>query len=411
MEAIIHNKYVNVKTYNFLLQMVLFAGLFLMPFVFWPWARVAYEIPRVWFVCRWIEILLILGLFGFFFKKTVNEPNRLLILTTVFFVVIIITSLLGSDWQKSLWGNYYREDGIVTYFHLFALVVFIALYWEDSWKKVAAYGISLGSLLTSLWSVYLGYRLNILKQMNVPNWQGAIGGFFNQPNFLAGYLLISFPFLFYLLKNSKSKTEQIFWGSALVIQAAAVGLTFSWAAFFGLIIFCLLLVILFTNNGTKRLGGTITLIVFLLIILTFYLRSLTKKGFVAESRTRIYTKVFLGALKRPFFGWGWANVDYTFEAVDWPMKFGRDVYVDKAHSIILEVFATTGILGLVIYLVVISYLLKILWLRIKKDPENRLWWKTLLMVLIIYLFHSQTNVISIGEEIFFWIVLGIASSS
>jgi hypothetical protein len=36
-----------------------------------------------------------------------------------------------------------------------------------------------------------------------------------------------------------------------------------------------------------------------------------------------------------------------------------------------------------------------------KDP----WSSTLLIVLLVYLFHSQTNVISIGEEVIFWLVV------
>lgn len=410
MAPIVQNKLKNVKTYNLLVQLVLLGGLFLMPFIFWPWAEVAYEVPRVWFICRWIEILLILGLFSQFFQKTTTQPNKKLISSVIiFFIVMISASVLGIDWQKSLWGNYYREDGLLTYLHLVSLFIFLSLYWKNSWKKAVLYVICLGSFLSSLWSTYLGFRLFVLKDATTHNWQGTIGGFFNQPNFLAGYLLVTLPFLIYFYEKSLLKKDKILWLGAISLQIIAIILTYSWAGVMGIFIILIINNLLFSQNKLKKYLSLIILVVILTgIIFTYF--SYREKSFVAESRSRIYTKVFLGALKRPFLGWGWANVDYAFQEVAWPIEFDHDIYVDKAHSMILEVFATTGIVGLIIYLLMIFYLLKTIWSRIKKDSNDWLWWKTLLMVVIIYLFHSQTNVISIAEETLFWITLGITAS-
>lgn len=126
-----------------------------------------------------------------------------------------------------------------------------------------------------------------------------------------------------------------------------------------------------------------------------------------QDRERIYRKVFIGALKRPVFGWGWANVDYAFESNDWPIKVYHDVYVDKAHSEILEVLVTTGIPGLLIYLSLLIIFVKELIVKYKKS-RDKLWNFTLISGVVLYLFHSQTNVISIMEEIVFWLILGIA---
>jgi O-antigen ligase len=138
-------------------------------------------------------------------------------------------------------------------------------------------------------------------------------------------------------------------------------------------------------------------------------------GFLPEGRPRILTKVFLGALNRPILGWGWANVDYAFKKVPYPIYFQNDIYLDKAHSHLLEIFTTTGFIGLAIYLTIICYLLKIIWRKIKyyavmKDQESIYWQQTLFLVLLLFLFHSQTNVISIAEEIYFWLVAGIVTS-
>ena len=130
------------------------------------------------------------------------------------------------------------------------------------------------------------------------------------------------------------------------------------------------------------------------------------QSFIAEGRMRIYRNIFTGALKRPLFGYGWANVDSAFESSVWPLKFNNDVYVDKAHSEFLEIFATTGIPGLIIYLILIGSVLIKLW-KSHKTSTDKDWEITLISILILYLFHSQTNVISITEQIIFWIIIGV----
>ena len=71
----------NVNTYR-LFQFYLVIGLFVLPFVYWPWAAIPYEIPRVWFVQRWIEGLGILGCIisfkqsnNFSFINVTNTPE------------------------------------------------------------------------------------------------------------------------------------------------------------------------------------------------------------------------------------------------------------------------------------------------------------------------------------------------
>ena len=43
---------------NAMIKAAFIFGLFILPFVFWPKAFVPYEIPRVWFLTRWVELLI-----------------------------------------------------------------------------------------------------------------------------------------------------------------------------------------------------------------------------------------------------------------------------------------------------------------------------------------------------------------
>ncbi|MBX4205730.1 hypothetical protein KW795_00865, partial [Candidatus Microgenomates bacterium] len=86
------------------------------------------------------------------------------------------------------------------------------------------------------------------------------------------------------------------------------------------------------------------------------------------------------------------------------IKIYHDVYVDKAHSNILESFATTGLVGLSSYIILLFVIGLTLFnrYRIQKDDWNKL----LFFVFLMYLYHSQTNITSIAEEIVFWFIVG-----
>ncbi len=202
--------------------------------------------------------------------------------------------------------------------------------------------------------------------------------------------------------------QRIFFFFSVIMQITAIAFTKSWGALLG--IGLLVVLFKFTHVIFQKRRMVIVGLIFLVIAsIGIWGRLQTEKGFVAESRERIFHKVFTAGLHKPILGWGWANADYAFESVVWPIPLRFDVYVDKAHSTILEVFATTGLLGLILYLTILFRTLKVLVHNLKsKNKVNYLWYETLLIAFILYLFHSQTNVISIGEEVFFWIILGIA---
>jgi O-antigen ligase len=197
--------------------------------------------------------------------------------------------------------------------------------------------------------------------------------------------------------------------TGLVIQIPAIILTGAISSILTLIVFAFIYLLFFQKRIAKFLLIPLT-VIFLLILFFwsknyFYIKNSTTLSY--ESRERIFQNVIRGAVKKPVLGYGWANVDYAFNAGNWPIKFVNDVYVDKAHSEILEVLVTTGVPGLTIYLSVLYIFVKTLIVKYQKS-KDKIWNFTLLSIVILYLFHSQTNVISICEEIIFWLVLGIA---
>lgn len=388
------------KYYKYIPQVFFLAGLLIIPFFYLPNSSVPFEVPKVWFFNRWVEAIVISGLiFSAPTMKKNKSDTLLVILLTLFLSTILLTSLMGADIQKSFLGNYYRSDGLLTLFHLASLFFFIILFVKDKWLKPMLISISVSAIGISFWVLIDAFRFYMLNNVSIYNWGGALAVSFGNPNFLSGFLLIALPFTAYLICVEKKKYYYL----GLIVQISAMLLTFARAGIFGILVFFSLWYLM-----SKKVKPAIIVLAAIVFILTatyvFRNDTMYESGvLVSESRQRIYTKGYMAFLKRPIKGWGWANFDYAFDSIDWPLRVENDVYVDKAHSAFLEVLVTSGLFGLVFYLAFIGRSIKIL-----KNSKNVIS-KYLLMSLVLFLFHSQINVISVSEEIIFWIITGVSA--
>jgi O-antigen ligase len=385
------------------------AGLFILPLVFWPSASLVFEVPKVWFFSVWISTLAALTLL--YFQKTDFLLNKKIVqLLLIYLTIVLVTAFIGINWQRSFLGNYFRRDGINTLFLLMALTFLVNYFWQDKWVKSLAQILTISGFLVSLITVNQAILFYLFK-INLYVWEGSFGGPFGQPVFLVGYLLINLPLVIYqLFTQPKKKLTTVI----LMTNLLALFLTYSWTAMFGLLILAGEYFWVFGKESfSLKTFFTIGLLIILFSLYFFYNQRLFARmevSFIAEARPRIYTKIFLGYLKKPILGWGWANVDKAFSAVDYPFKTEVDVYVDKAHSHFLEILTTAGVFGLLAYFALIFYCLKQLAVKIQQSQkELRFFYQTLLITFLFFIIHSQTNIISISEEIYFWLVLGIAT--
>lgn len=355
-------------------------GLFISPFVFWPWAKIPYEIPRIWFINRWLELLGLVTLMGLFRNRpiVVNSKidSKLLGLVLSFFVWAAIASLIGVNFPKSVFGNSYRGDGLFTLAHLVGLFLFTTLFWRPSWQKPVFHALAVGSLAVSLLAIF-GRTT------------------FGQPNFLAGYLTVTLPFVWETFRNKWSKI-------AVGLPIAATIVAKSWGGLMGIMIFFTYLIGKKVSRPQQLIGVSALSVAIIFAGVYFWhtvwSRPYWSREFIPESRERIIRSVLNGARQRPLVGWGWANVDYAFESNPWPFKFERDIYLDKAHATILEILATTGIIGLTIYTCLIA---RGVWLARRT---------AVFAPLVLYLVYSQTNITSVAAEVIFWLTLGLAAS-
>lgn len=366
------------------LHLVYLLGLFLLPFIFWPWSVTPFEIPRVWIFQRWVELLVILIII---FRKKVtlrfHIPIYASILLLFFTLSLILSSILGADFLKSIEGNYYRGDGLMTFIHILTFFLITNLLVDKQFLPIVLKSIACSSILLSLFTV------GTYIQTGYP-----ASTFFGNSRFLAVYLAVTLP----VLLSFSGKFRYI----SMFLQVAAIVSTFSLGGFVGVGLAIAGFLLWKEKTSPKRF--LIVTLLTILVVSVLYFAFDKRQQLSFESRNRIFNKGFIAWQQRPLLGWGMANFDYAFENADWPVKTEYDVYVDKAHSTLLEILVTSGILSFILYICFNLQILKSIVISRKLSVI------IVSQMIILYWVLSQTNIISISTEVLYWFAAAILLS-
>lgn len=349
-----------------------------------------YEMARVWIVRLGPVVLWMFGAAEIWRKGI--KINRLGALMKRALFLGVWTSLLwwsltiGPDPWKSYWGNYLRGDGIFTFFGFGLLSLWLVYFWENKWLDILCWVVVMGGIIQVFGELS---SCSELTKLDCSGWMGS-------SILVAGLLTMVVPFWNRLYRASMGK-RKIGLVVAGVLLTIGLVLTGTWMAVVGVFL------IVFGVIKIKKYLMILLAILFVVLAGWSWWGQQTGTGFVAESRQRIWTKGLLAVTKKPFLGWGLANFDYAFEAVEWPIKFNNDVVVDKAHNEVLEYLVTGGITSLLFYFWTWALIFGGIY---KLNREKNFF----LSVCIIYIFVSSVNVIPIGVQFVYWWLMGILIS-
>lgn len=349
-----------------------------------------YEVGKTVWLQWWVKFLT-LGLWGKiilnpqhaelkFFSKKISFSLGLLLL------IVFLAAALGVNWPQSWFGNYYRGDGLITWIHLVALSFLSSWLLSKDAVKILLPTAAITAGVILIIRIYLPTFFNLL----------VIG--FGNNNINAGFLVVITPLVMFGLRKLHWSMS---WFACVVLLITAVYLQ-AWGAVLSLGLFLLMRWWLKDQRRRKWVIALPAIVLFGGLLGVMSWQPANNSNYT-ESRSRLIHKLMLAVGKRPALGWGWANVDTAFESVDWPIAVGHEVYVDKAHSELLEMIVVSGIFGLGAYLLFLgfSYREIIISNRLKSD-----WGQALFLVCLLYFFHSQTNIVSVAESAVFWISLG-----
>ena len=419
------------------LKILLLLNLFLIPLL-GSTGDFGYEQIKVVFFIVSITLIGFVWVFG----KHKLKWNPIKIASSIFILTLFLTSILGINSRVSFLGNDPYFQGWVVYAYLFLFSFLISV--SKLKLKLIALTLSFGSLFVALVAIKDWVLLTFFNSP-VPTYAGRVVSSFGQPNFYAGFLLLTLPFSYYLFKGSTGISQ----GHSLSTQ----GVTLYKLSFFGFfsglisvagifvsysrsaILLSLILLILGLIDQLKikfRLGLAVFMVIGVSILIALKLSSgimgnevvkpvlttnpdLTKEP--VEKRVYIWPVALQITLQKPLTGYGLENISQAFSVYFQENKHPlfeenlqispvlislKDLNIDRSHNYLLDLLLFSGLLGLLGWLGLLGVLFK------KLGQTYHARGKFVLIVsLVTYLVWIQFQNQSIVHLIYFWLLVGL----
>jgi O-antigen ligase len=346
-----------------------------------------FEYPKVVFFVISMGIILIIKLWQIkdktkkYFK--LNLIDKLLILLLV---LQIISWMLNGFLTVTFFGQYYRYQGLITLISYYCFYFFISRFGDE---KELHRLISYAAIFYVFYILISGILFNFFH-LPIYTFNGRQAGTFGNPNFAAGFLALSFPYLLF-----QPKIKQLIKFILSLIFLVALLFTQSRS---GLLAFSVVLVLFLT----KKYKNNLLLIFPTIIISSIILFSLFTRYSPNTSQIRIWQKAVLAINQRPTYGYGLERFEIAFEKT---LIRNKDfdfynVRVDKAHNEILEQGVSGGIITMIVYIGLLIMTLLSLY-----KHKNKYWLNANYFAMIVFIIISQLNVLNINEYLFFYLIL------
>ncbi len=233
-------------------------------------------------------------------------------------------------------------------------------------------------------------------------------------NFVSAYLVIVIPLTLQRAWQAHERIKRAAYSLLIVAQVVCLFAAASRAAWFGLLaagsVIGLAVIWQRGHQRLARIGLVIGVMVMLAGPLTLMLIP-NAPGSIG-ARATIWRSTLSLVADRPILGHGLETFGQTFTAVSPPelvYEQGRAVYVDRAHNLLLDTAASIGVIGLIVYAVVIGAALAIglrSFVR-AKDLSQRSILLAGLAAGVGHLAETQFSFEVTTTAVLFWMVLGL----
>lgn len=348
-----------------------------------------------------LEILAILSTFYTFayhkkntFSK-LKELDTFIPLSILLIIVGVFTSILSNN-------NFKAGFGILKSWFLIPILFSFALYItfdKNNFLKLLK-AVFWSSFTVSI--VALSYKL-----LGFVAYDNRLSSFYLSPNHLAMYLAPGIIFGIYLYKQ-ELKLSWIYLVSILII-ALPLYFTFSYGTWISLIIAFTAYYLLFKKRSLKN----IFLCLFILLVLIFSQTNSAKLNSIFEnysrssvsSRVTIWT-VSIDLIQQHFiFGIGPGNFQNAYLSMQKYYPPFLEWAVPQPHNLFMAFWLQGGLMGLLGFLMIIIYIIKKLYLIIKK--ERALSASPLFIYLVYILVHGMIDTTYWKNDLsfLFWITI------
>ncbi len=336
------------------------------------------------------EMLLVLSMVKFVIEKklTIYINKKYLYITFLFFFSYLITVIFSVDIQSSIWGSYWRQQGLITYSHyfLFFILLVINIERKEKIKRIIDWTI-IGSIVVCVLGLLQWVGIDFVYNGLYPSTR--VTSTLGQPIFFGNYLVIIIPLIFYKIINNRNKYLKVFFTFVLFLNLACLLLTQtrgSWLGFLGGVFIYLLIYYIFFKKNYKKILLFILVFIALLSGLVIFtgkdsafvdrIRSFSdmKSGSLAM-RLEIWKSSSLAIMERPVIGYGpetQKGILIKHYSPNWSIYETLNAGNDRAHNIFLDLMLQGGVFYLIVYLLFLFYIFYISLEMILENKNNDL---------------------------------------
>jgi O-antigen ligase len=345
------------------------AGLILLPLAYSWGTYDHYVLPKV-VVAR----VLVLGLLILLTARALADREFALKRTSLdlpllaFIASAVMSTIVAENQNAAVFGIYSRFDGLVT------ILTYAALFWlsiqaidgPDDARAVFRVLLVSGYIVAAV-AIVQAVSDSLRQETLVPAF-GSLG----QQNVLGAFLALLLPIAYRELVDAKGGSGRVLALNTLAVMSLALLMTFSRSAWLGTAA-AVVIVLIGTQHSPARVGavGLALLVVAAVAIATLnaaggqqIVHSLqARAGSMFDPsawapRPAIWRDTLQLIAARPVLGFGPDNFGLVF-----PRYQSADLGlgVDKAHSEVLQVAATQGVVGLAAYLYLLAAFVRAFW--------------------------------------------------
>ncbi len=304
-------------------------------------------------------------------KPKINLKNILpIILLCLFFIWACLSALFSFDKKIAFLGSEYRKEGVLSYLFYGGFIGLGAMIKNE--KKYIILGNIL--LLTAIFAGiinYLSTNLSLRLFLNLP-----YSGFFHHPNHFGYFLDISIIISIILFLKNKSKIFKIYYFVTYLFLLFILIINNTFGSYLA-ILFSLVILLIYLIKNKFYKYGILIIVPFLIlsctlktsnyennkvivfdnfIVLAYDLRIIVKpqygylKKYEPDKENIDSVGSFRGGLwrnglnfikQKPIFGYGPDSLEREYNKVN--------IYMDRAHNLIIQLAASVGIIGALLY--------------------------------------------------------------
>lgn len=406
------------------LKYIIFAGLFLVPFVpliissslFFP-----FIVGKAFAFRLIVEIIfatwLILAIRDPEYRPKFSWISGAIL---IFTLAILLADILSENPFKSFWSNFERMEGFIGIIHFVALF-FVAgsmLKTEEIWNKLL--GTSL--FASGIMAVYSFFQLAgkiVINQGGV-----RVDGTFGNASYLGIYMVFHIFFAGLLYFRSRIKWQKVLIALVALLDLVILYFTATRGAILGLLggaLISLIFLALKSEKGNKIRKIAVGIVVAILVFVGTFIAlrntdfvknnkvltrfaSLSFSEIKTQGRYYVWPIAWKGFLERPIFGWGEESFNFVFNKYYNSNMYDQEPWFDRTHNIALDWLIAGGAVGFLSYLSIFVALLYYIWKA--EDKFLSVTDKAVVLGLLsAYTFHNLFVFDQIGSYILFFTLL------